>query len=387
MPSIDLRTIIIISVFIAFMTGGWMLINRKLQQGLSGFGHLAFGHFNLGISFLLLALRGILPDFISIFLGNLLLILAITLAFLGIKVFRKVEVKGEFLCLVGFLVMGGACLQFTYVHPNLKARFLFSDFILLVLLSLCVRAILKDAEEFLKLPLFATAAPFLLGIGASLTRIAGSLSGPTPSTFIKGGFIFSLQFIVADMILVGTALGFTSIANRKLTYRLEREALTDPLTGTFNRRGLEKIAGKLLERARRHRDQVSLLLIDLDHFKKVNDSLGHTAGDAVLLQFAVLVQKHLRNSDIFGRYGGEEFIAVLPGMGKSDAFLAAERLRSAVGKNDFSFRKKPIQLTVSIGIASFPGDGAQWLMLLDKADEFMYQAKQCGRNRVFPAVA
>ncbi|MEJ2700474.1 MAG: GGDEF domain-containing protein, partial [Desulfuromonadales bacterium] len=281
----------------------------------------------------------------------------------------------------------GACLHFTYVHPSLKDRLLFGDFVLILLLSLCVRTLLKDREEFLQLPLFATAAPLLVGIGLSLARIAVILNGQAPASFTQGGFIFSLQFIIADMILVSTALGFTSMANRRLTYRLEKEALTDPLTDTFNRRGIEKIAEKLLDGARRQGEPLSLLLIDLDHFKKVNDSLGHPAGDSVLLQFALLAQKHLRRSDVFGRYGGEEFVAVLPGMETAEAFIAAERLRTAVVKSGFSYRRKPVRLTVSIGIASFPGDGAQWLRLLDRADEFMYQAKQSGRNRVCPVPA
>jgi diguanylate cyclase (GGDEF)-like protein len=387
MPPLDLRTVIILSVFVAFMTGWWMLTNRSLQKGFSGFGYLAAGHFGLGISFLLLALRGILPDFISIVIANTLLVLAIILAFMGIQAFRRVEVKGALLCLLGLLVMIGACFHFTYVHPSLKDRLLFGDFVLILLLSLCVRTLLKDREEFLQLPLFATAAPLLVGIGLSLARIAVILNGQAPASFTQGGFIFSLQFIVADMILVGTALGFTSMANRRLTYRLEKEALTDPLTDTFNRRGIEKIAEKLLDGARRQGEPLSLLLIDLDHFKRVNDSLGHPAGDSVLLQFALLAQKHLRRSDVFGRYGGEEFVAVLPGMETAEAFIAAERLRTAVVKSGFSYRRKPVRLTVSIGIASFPGDGAQWLRLLDRADEFMYQAKQSGRNRVCPVPA
>jgi diguanylate cyclase (GGDEF)-like protein len=387
MTILDLRTVLLLSVFIAFLTGPWMLINCRLQKGFSGFGHLASAHFCLGAGFLLVALRDLLPAILSILLANLLLILAIILAFEGIKAFRQIEVKGRSLCLVVFVAIAGLYSCFTFVQPNLLARMLIYDVASFVLLLLCIRALLKNAEASLLLPLLATATPFALAAAITLLRFFYNSLGIIPESLLQGNLIFSLQVIAADMILVGTALGFTAIANRKLTARLEQETLTDSLTQVLNRRALEGIAGKIVGHARRHDKPASLLLIDLDHFKQVNDSFGHPAGDAALQQFARLVRQILRDSDILARYGGEEFIAVLPDTGKLEAYATAERLRDAVCKNEFSSAEKTMRFTASVGHATCPADGDEWLTLLAKADKALYQAKLAGRNRVYPLPA
>lgn len=361
-----------------------MLINRAILKDSSGFGHLALAHFSLGAAFLLQALSGVMPAFLSIFLSNLLIVTSIILAFIGIKAFRKIQVRGRLLCLAGFVIVAGTFFYYTYIQPSLTIRLLVIDAVSIVLLLLCVRALLKGAENFLLLPLLATAAFFLLDVAISLLRFASTLRGPSSGSLFQGGLIFSLQFIAADLILVGTALGFTAIANRKLAGHLEREALTDSLTQVFNRRAVENIAGRLLGHASRHGKPVSILLIDLDNFKRVNDSFGHPAGDLALLQFAGLAKETLRQSDIFARLGGEEFIAVLPDTGRDEAHATAERLRSAVNKNGFTLGGEPIKLTTSIGLVAYPEDGADWSTLLAKADALLYQAKRSGRDRVFP---
>ena len=387
MPILDLRTVLLLSIFIAFLTGPWMLINCRLQKGFAGFGHLAATHFCLGAGFLLVALRNVLPAILSILLANLLLILAGIMAFEGIKAFRHIEVKGRSLCLIVFVLIAGLCSYFTFVQPNLLARMLIYDVASFVLLLLCIRALLKNAEASLRLPLLATAIPFALAAAVTLLRFLYNSRGIIPENLLQGNLIFSLQVIAADMILVGTALGFTAIANRKLTARLEQETLTDSLTQVLNRRALEGVAGKVVGHARRHGKPVSLLLIDLDHFKQVNDSFGHPAGDAALQQFARLVQQLLRDSDILARYGGEEFIAVLPDTGKLEAYATAERLRDAVCKNEFISAEKTMRLTASVGLATGPEDGDEWLTLLARADKALYQAKLAGRNRVYPLPA
>lgn len=384
MPFLDLRTVILVSVFISLLTGSWVLINRGMLSNFSGFGYLGMAHFSMGACFVLLALRGVIPDFSSIVVANLLLVLSGVLAFTAITHFRQVEIRGRLLCLTAIILQAVISLFFTYVRPNLSLRLLLGDVVSSSLLLLCVRALLKNAEEPLRLPLLATAAPFLLNGMVALLRFGITITGHSPAQFLQGSFFFSLQFVAADTILLGTALGFSSIANRKMSLQLEKEALTDSLTQVFNRRALEKISGKILDHARRHNASVSVLLIDLDHFKKVNDSFGHSVGDKALLRFSQLVQGQLRDSDVFARYGGEEFVAILPDGEAEDAYAVAERIRSTVDGHGFSVEARPIHLTASIGIASFPEDGAEWSSLLARADERLYEAKEGGRNVVCP---
>jgi two-component system cell cycle response regulator len=166
--------------------------------------------------------------------------------------------------------------------------------------------------------------------------------------------------------------------------RLEELAQTDPLTKTLNRRALGERLAAEMERVRRYSTTLSLLLIDLDHFKQVNDTHGHLAGDDVLIEVAAALQRVVRAVDIVARYGGEEFVVVLPETGAPGAEAFAERLRELIEGQLFAVsRGDAIRLTTSIGVAYFPGFGVESVEdLLANADQALYRAKSEGRNRV-----
>jgi len=161
----------------------------------------------------------------------------------------------------------------------------------------------------------------------------------------------------------------------------EETALRDELTGLYNRRFFNKMFRKELERSRRFREPVSLLMLDIDHFKVFNDMFGHPEGDRALKELADLLRRHSRAIDHLTRYGGEEFAVILPRADRDQAIIAAERHRLAVENHKF-FRRKEINLTISIGLSVFPEDAADGLQLLERADQALYQAKRSGRNRV-----
>lgn len=159
---------------------------------------------------------------------------------------------------------------------------------------------------------------------------------------------------------------------------LEKMASIDKLTDIYNRRMIDQFLQVEIEIASRHNEELSLMIIDIDHFKHVNDNYGHLVGDMVLSQLSKIISDNLRNSDIFGRYGGEEFLIICPKTNKDGAFILAEKLRIIV--NEFTFDEVGHK-TVSIGIAEFqPDDTIE--TLFKKADEALYEAKNSGRNRV-----
>lgn len=158
---------------------------------------------------------------------------------------------------------------------------------------------------------------------------------------------------------------------------------TDHLTGLFNRRFLMECLDKEVQRARRKDGQVALLLLDIDHFKRVNDTHGHLQGDVVLQKVALHIQKELRSYDIAARYGGEEFVAVLPDTSLKEAFNVADRIRLSVQGMHFAGSLSNERVTVSLGVALFPALGIDDTDgLLRTADEALYLAKERGRNRV-----
>jgi diguanylate cyclase (GGDEF)-like protein len=158
---------------------------------------------------------------------------------------------------------------------------------------------------------------------------------------------------------------------------------TDSLTGLYNRRYLIEFLEREVPRAERTNENFSLLILDIDHFKKVNDTYGHQSGDVVLKVIAEVAKGNLRNYDIAARYGGEEFVVVLPNTPLSEASIVAERLRESVQALLFPAPMDALTTTVSIGVAAFPSTQVNSIeTLLEKADDALYRAKHAGRNKV-----
>jgi two-component system, cell cycle response regulator len=166
--------------------------------------------------------------------------------------------------------------------------------------------------------------------------------------------------------------------------RVYEAAILDGLTGVFNRKHLEERIALELSLALRHDEPLSIIIIDVDHFKKVNDTYGHLAGDAVLKLVAGLLKRTVRPEDIVARYGGEEFVIVARGTELAAAIALGERLRTAVGAESIRFETHDIRVTSSAGVASLAccGPTRDRVTLLGTADRRLYAAKQSGRNRV-----
>lgn len=174
-------------------------------------------------------------------------------------------------------------------------------------------------------------------------------------------------------------------ANRVLQQQLQEQANRDPLTGLFNRRYLDATMERELARCQRESQPLSLLVMDIDHFKRINDEHGHPAGDEVLRQVAQLLAGRARNSDVVCRYGGEEYLVLLPNMTAHTALVRAEEYRSQLQAMGIPFEDKTLRTTLSMGMASFPKHGRTVHELIRLADAALYQAKQAGRNRVVEA--
>jgi diguanylate cyclase (GGDEF)-like protein len=178
-----------------------------------------------------------------------------------------------------------------------------------------------------------------------------------------------------------------ALANLRLREKLRLQSIRDALTGLYNRRYLDDILPREINRANRNEHPLSILLFDIDHFKDFNDTHGHNAGDFVLQNLAEMMLSIIRESDIACRYGGEEFMVILPNTSLEIAQKRAETLRQEISQNTLKFMDKLLgAITVSIGVAAYPQHGEQAGALIKSADEALYQAKQNGRNRVMVSV-
>ena len=185
--------------------------------------------------------------------------------------------------------------------------------------------------------------------------------------------------------LLGTVAERTALAlgNLRLREGLLAQSIRDALTGLYNRRYLEESIQMEERRSQRSGQPFGILMLDLDHFKQLNDVHGHDAGDYVLREFAQVLQKQTRSGDIACRYGGEEFTVILPGATREASAQRARHLRDSLASTPFVYLGQDLgKLTVSIGVAAFPDNGRDWLSVLQQADQALYRAKQAGRDRV-----
>ena len=186
-----------------------------------------------------------------------------------------------------------------------------------------------------------------------------------------------------SLFLLVIAVPPVLLLQRSLVYQqLQTAARTDPKTGLLNAPTWEQEAAEQIARARASRGRAAVLIVDIDHFKRVNDTYGHLFGDQVLLGVATTIAQQLRQSDLLGRFGGEEFVLLLPGADTTEAWQAAERLRSQVGRMEIEVDEVPVSITVSVGVAVVGDHGNDLVELLTAADLALYRAKETGRDRV-----
>ncbi|MEC0109845.1 diguanylate cyclase [Paenibacillus taichungensis] len=220
-------------------------------------------------------------------------------------------------------------------------------------------------------------------LGMTLIFVILMLNTTSMNSLLK---VYPLQMTISFVggIFIYFIAEFINKSNEML-FLLERKATTDHLTNLSNRRQFEKSLEFELERAREYKQKLSLLVIDIDRFKKVNDTFGHTSGDAVLKQLGQLLIEHARSADIVSRNGGEEFAILLLDCGHHQAMAIAESIRQSVEKYHFALPDgNTIRLTISIGVAVFPDhcDDRDDNDFFEQADRALYEAKNTGRNRV-----
>jgi two-component system, cell cycle response regulator len=236
----------------------------------------------------------------------------------------------------------------------------------------------------LMLVVCATAIYLLQRSSNSLFQVGICVGGIALSGLVALRIIFVAQKMVIYASELHSLQKELHAKNHKLSetnIRLQALATTDPLTGLANHRSLIATLEHELARAYRYHHPCSILFLDLDHFKAINDSYGHGVGDSILRDFASQVLANLRETDVPGRWGGEEFLVILPETGEQEAGSLSERVRSAVASHAFTMGGG-MSLTCSIGIATFPDDAGDRDGLVKCADQAMYAAKRLGRNQV-----
>ncbi len=377
--TLDVKTIFFAQVTINLILGLalWFSSLGRYQKGLYYFIGLFIAQ---AVTQFLYIFRGVLPDLVTIVLANTLLIASYNLGYLGYCQFFNRKVNNWFVILPIAVIL----VVFTVYINNFTVRAVTLGLVsaaqyliqFLLVLSIKENAIKRSKPILLcgyglVIVLFTIRAIYILLNPTELTSLLDPMWLNTLTLFAS---IPSILFIALGVILM--------ISDRLLDENREL-ATRDSLTHVFNRRTFSDLAIRELARAQRSDHHTSLLMLDIDHFKVVNDTYGHPIGDEALIHLVKIIKDSVRMQDLYGRWGGEEFVILLAETDAEEARQIAERLRQRIADSTLVINNTTIKMTVSIGIAAIHGSARPELVcMIEQADKAMYDAKHAGRNCV-----
>ena len=385
MPPLDPRSLIIVAGLLGLLCGFMLLVMRRsFPASIHGISEWGLGNIFFFTAALLTGLRGILPDLLSVVIGNSVLLGGVLLVHVGLLRFLDRAVPWRrLLALLGVAVL--YLTWFALVQPEYLPRLLMvTAFNTVFFLYNAVTIVRVMEPSFANR--FSAAGMFMIVIVCG-TRFLTLFAEDQPSASLLAATPLQQAYLAGYSVSVlFITLGVILMVNDRLRTTLEHLAFRDSLSGAYNRRAFLEIAERELARADRRQRTIALLMMDLDHFKSVNDRHGHAAGDRVIVDFCRRVGALLRRQDIFARYGGEEFVVLLPDTARDEAHTVAQRICSSVAAPGGEERL-PLY-TVSIGLATLAGAANESIAsLIGRADAALYRAKENGRNRVEEALA
>lgn len=377
MSAIDPRTVLLLTgIMGGLMSLVLYALKRNYPASIEGLGDWSAALLLLFAGGLLVAGRGKLPNLVSISVSSFLLWSGLYLAYVGSQRFFGAKPR---IAPWMALITGVALVQlwFSVVEPSYHVRLVLTTVVTACLSGVHAWLVFRQGSITFSRGLAVGVLVFLFG--AQVMRLVTSFSAPFPlnaeffdTSVLQLTYITSFAFSVL-LFSISAVL----MATDRLRIELEHLANHDSLTNALTRRHMDDACRSELERCRRHGRSMALLIMDLDHFKEVNDTYGHQAGDRALINFVAGVNALLRGPDQLGRFGGEEFVALLPDTSLDEAISVAERIRGACSLTGLA-----PACTVSIGVTTNQKDNDTVDKLLARADAALYRAKAAGRNRV-----
>lgn len=365
------NTLMVLSLFVAATFKG-------REQGLNKW---ALALLLETFTWLLIAGRGVIPDELSVVLANFFKAASFAMFLAAVYQFQRRDFAlwKFFVPVVLEVAVTGLLID------DIAGRFVWGGVIYAFQAALILHALLSDSEtrkgRAWRLLYAGTIMILVVLTMRAVAALSGMVDFAQPQNHLAMHWVQVVTFIAVMATALLGSVGFILMIKERTDREIMHLAMTDSLTGVPNRRAL-KDQGELVL-AQRGGRPMSLLMIDVDHFKRINDTYGHPAGDEVLCQATALMARRLRGGDVLGRYGGEEFCVIAPDTDTTGASILAEALREIIAITPLQTEAGEVSITVSIGIACCSAEGRRELKsLLAEADASLYQAKQAGRNRV-----
>ena len=379
---LDTQTLIIVSALSAIVSGLGLFIvaslYRKPQQAILYW--IAANMLDV-LGCVLIVLRGHIPLFLSIVVANTALNLSLVLYYRALTIFynRPAALRLP-LSMIGVVFL--SFIYFSMVAPNENARIVISALSLFVLTGMCAVLLYAQHAAPQQGLRYSMALGFVMIGTFWIMRAIAAVVLPHSAVSIV---LLNAAYAMTLLVAMFHVLGFVLLINERTNADLRRLATTDELTEIFNRRTIEAMATHAVAYARRSKSPFAVMLLDVDAFKQVNDTYGHAAGDQVLRRLVTTLVGSIRQQDVAGRFGGEEFIVLLPGTPETEAERVADRVRNVIANTPIEIGGRQLNITISAGVAGLDlkDDDARSLIL--RADRALYRAKAEGRNRVILA--
>ncbi|OYT94004.1 MAG: GGDEF domain-containing protein [Burkholderiales bacterium PBB3] len=323
-----------------------------------------------------------LPDIVHGGICYALIGLGLALVLRGLRLFCDQNLSWQWvggLTLLAFILPA----YFVLVQPSQALRLIVSCTYLGGINLLCALTLVRGLHGNIRKTMWPSVGGFAaLGLSLVVRAAYLALEPAKPMDAQAVEAYMGVTMLVASLAQVAIAFGLIMLVSHRYAEKINRLTLLDGLTGALNRVGLERMGQRVLLRARQGQRSVALAMIDADHFKKINDTYGHPAGDQVLVHLATLLAAQVRPGDLVVRFGGEEFVLVLDGSNEETACRVADRLRGLVEEAHVITGSADIRYQISIGLSSSGKSGYTLQKLIADADAALYRAKQEGRNRV-----
>ena len=379
----DIRSALLVGAMLTLMIGVVLLVvGRALSPAYRQSIHWWVGATLLQpAGFVLLSLRDTLPPVLTILVANFFVSLGFAAYVVALRhFFRLPSERGSLMGLVALAM--AVSLYWGLVEPDLTRRLIAVSLVLGVVLASSAAIIYRHGRGAVRHVAglaFAGAAAIMAYRAVILVFDPSQVSNVFQLTHVQ-----LLTYAVGSVLPVIGTIGFLLLCTERSQHELERAARVDYLTGSYNRRAIEELATQSIASARRHGVPLSVLVLDIDHFKRINDELGHAIGDLALVESVARIRTNLRAEDVLGRLGGEEFIVLMPGADGASAVQAGERIRRSFSAQPLHMDGHHRTVTLSIGVATLAPMDREFSQLLQRGDRAMYAAKNAGRDLVMP---
>jgi len=374
---LDLKTLAFTISLVSFNATIVMVLLSILVKQYRATIYWAVGGALSTIGFFLLMQRGIIPNFFSIIVANLFSAICLVAMFLGILKFMGDERKIPRAFWLLFLLLP-IFLYFCFFQESLLFRSVISAVFAAILMLFCAYPLLIYSPKILRLSHWFAGGNFLVAGIFQIFRGISLFYVNTSYGVFSENWLQTANFISTVIFLILWTMGSVFMVTQRLSIELTQTARIDFLTQTLNRRAGQERLNQEAKRAVRKNGVFSIILMDIDKFKFINDNLGHSAGDAVLIQISDMMRKSLRTEDMHSRWGGDEFLIMLQDTAELGAQEVANRLKNTIHKQKITYQKKKISCTLSIGIACFGISSRTLEETIIQADKALYIAKSKG---------